>query len=63
MVFPFQACKSNSGYITNDYEDKISFLSTRFAVDSNVSYLLKQAAVRSLSCEVVPAKEGEDDSS
>lgn len=53
-----QACESTSGYITNDYQDQISFLSTRLAIDPNVSSLLKQAAIRSLSCEVVPGNEG-----
>ncbi|KAK6632606.1 hypothetical protein RUM43_013374 [Polyplax serrata] len=53
------ACEASSGYITNDYQNKISFLSTRLAIDPNVSSLMKQAAVRSLSCEVVPDKEGQ----
>lgn len=58
LFYYFQACESVSGYITNDYQNKISYLSTRLVIDSNVSSLLKQAAVRSLSCEVVPGKEG-----
>lgn len=54
----FQACQTVSGFISNDHENKVSFLSSERPLEDNVARLVDQAAVRSLSCEVVPEKEG-----
>lgn len=39
----------------------MSFISSERPLEENVAKLVEQAAVRSLSCEVVPGKEGKVD--
>ncbi|KAK7868145.1 hypothetical protein R5R35_003021 [Gryllus longicercus] len=57
-----EACQSLTadqlGFISNDHEGRISYLSTQEATEHDVSELLRQACFRSLSCEVSPGKEG-----
>lgn len=56
-----EACHSLSseqfGFISNDHDGRISYLSTQDATEDDVSDLLRQACFRSLSCEVSPGKE------
>ncbi|KAJ9591168.1 hypothetical protein L9F63_002285 [Diploptera punctata] len=59
---PCEACLSFSpihrGFLSNDHEGRISYLSTQQATQHDVSTLVRQACTRSLSCEVSPGKEG-----
>ncbi|XP_069701383.1 folliculin isoform X2 [Periplaneta americana] len=57
-----EACHSltptNRGFLSNDHEGRISYLSTQQATQHDVATLVRQACIRSLSCEVSPGKEG-----
>ncbi|XP_012283944.1 folliculin isoform X2 [Orussus abietinus] len=53
-------CQSmgNVKYLSNDHETRTSFLSAQRPLLHEVNLSLKQACIRSLSCEVHPGKEG-----
>ncbi|XP_066990996.2 triokinase/FMN cyclase, partial [Anabrus simplex] len=57
-----EACQSlnnkHLGYISNDHEGRITYLSTQQPVETDVATMVRQACFRSLSCEVSPGKEG-----
>ncbi|PSN57758.1 hypothetical protein C0J52_00340 [Blattella germanica] len=59
---PCEACQSfnpkHKGFLSNDHEGRISYLSTQQATQHDVGTLVRQACTRSLSCEVSPGKEG-----
>eukprot|EP00126_Sphaerothecum_destruens_P008353 Sdes_comp20180_c0_seq1m13432 len=46
------------GFITNDHSAHISFISSRYPNHSSLYSIVRQACVRSLSCEVCPGREG-----
>lgn len=51
----FQACQSldpKQRFLCNDHEGRISYLSTQQATQHDVAALVRQACIRSLSCEV-----------
>jgi hypothetical protein len=50
-----QACQSldpKQRFLCNDHEGRISYLSTQQATKPDVAALVRQACIRSLSCEV-----------
>ncbi|XP_021928434.1 folliculin isoform X2 [Zootermopsis nevadensis] len=56
-----EACQSldpKQRFLCNDHEGRISYLSTQQATQHDVAALVRQACIRSLSCEVSPGKEG-----
>uniref|UniRef100_T1JEG0 Folliculin n=1 Tax=Strigamia maritima TaxID=126957 RepID=T1JEG0_STRMM len=56
------ACQSFSpgqpDYISNDHEAKVSYISSQYPHHPDVFSVVRQACVRSLSCEVCPGREG-----
>ncbi|XP_071035622.1 folliculin [Parasteatoda tepidariorum] len=46
------------GFISNDHEARVSFVSTQYPLHPDVFSTVRQACVRSLSCEVCPGREG-----
>nr|CAD7404508.1 unnamed protein product [Timema poppensis] len=56
------ACQSLTskpyGYISNDHDSRVSYLSTQYPTIGEVAALVRQACIRSLSCEVTPGREG-----
>jgi len=56
-----EACQSldpKQKFLCNDHEGRISYLSAQQAIQHDVAALVRQACIRSLSCEVSPGKEG-----
>ncbi|CAH1794494.1 unnamed protein product [Owenia fusiformis] len=57
-----EACRSllpgQPGFISNDHEAKVSYVSSQHPDHPEVFSLVRQACVRSLSCEVCPGREG-----
>ncbi|GAB6031058.1 hypothetical protein CHUAL_007870 [Chamberlinius hualienensis] len=57
-----EACKlippGLSGYISNDHEAKVSYISSHNPFHPEIFSIVRQACVRSLSCEVCPGREG-----
>nr|CAD7199377.1 unnamed protein product [Timema douglasi] len=57
-----KACQSLTskpyGYISNDHDSRVSYLSTQYPTIGEVAALVRQACIRSLSCEVTPGREG-----
>lgn len=57
-----EACKSmptgQPGFISNDHEAKISYISSQYPCHPEIFSIVRQACVRSLSCEVCPGREG-----
>ncbi|XP_049778379.1 folliculin [Schistocerca cancellata] len=57
-----EACQSFNmqylGFISNDHENRTSYVSTRHPLHHSIATLVRQACIRSLSCEVSPGKEG-----
>ncbi|CAG2059473.1 unnamed protein product [Timema podura] len=57
-----EACQSLTskpyGYISNDHDSRVSYLSTQYPTIGEVAALVRQACIRSLSCEVTPGREG-----
>ena len=55
-VILLQACRSiapgQSGFISNDHDAKVSYVSNQFPDHPEVFSMMRQACVRSLSCEV-----------
>ncbi|XP_076331134.1 folliculin isoform X2 [Tachypleus tridentatus] len=49
---------SQRGYICNDHEARVSYISSQFPLHPDVFSIVRQACVRSLSCEVCPGREG-----
>ncbi|PNF29266.1 Folliculin [Cryptotermes secundus] len=61
MPVSCEACQSldpKQKFLCNDHEGRISYLSTQQATQPDVAALVRQACIRSLSCEVSPGKEG-----
>ncbi|KAG8192841.1 hypothetical protein JTE90_014621 [Oedothorax gibbosus] len=46
------------GYISNDHEARVSYVSSQYPLHPDVFIAVRQACVRSLSCEVCPGREG-----
>lgn len=46
------------GYISNDHEARVSYVSSQYPLHPDVFSAVRQACVRSLSCEVCPGREG-----
>lgn len=59
---PCVACRPLSSgqaeYICNDHEAKVSYISSQYPYHPEVFSIVRQACVRSLSCEVCPGREG-----
>ncbi|XP_074649269.1 folliculin-like isoform X2 [Tubulanus polymorphus] len=57
-----EACRSleptQPGFISNDHEAKVSYVSNQYPDHPQVFSMVRQACVRSLSCEVCPGREG-----
>eukprot|EP01135_Chromosphaera_perkinsii_P011225 Nk52_evm6s2367 gene=Nk52_evmTU6s2367 len=57
-----KTCRSleegRTGFITNDHGAHISYISSKFPNNANLYSIVRQACVRSLSCEVCPGREG-----
>jgi hypothetical protein len=54
-VCVLQACQTldpKQKFLCNDHEGRISYLSTQQATQPDVAALVRQACIRSLSCEV-----------
>lgn len=61
MPVSCEACQSldpKQKFLCNDNEGRISYLSAQQAIQHDVAALVRQACIRSLSCEVSPGKEG-----
>ncbi|CAL4129900.1 unnamed protein product, partial [Meganyctiphanes norvegica] len=56
------ACRSfthnKPGYISNDDGAHVSYVSSQFPMQPDLHRLVRQACIRSLSCEVCPSREG-----
>ncbi|XP_063858597.1 folliculin-like isoform X3 [Scylla paramamosain] len=56
------ACRSfphnKPGYISNDDSARVSYISSQYPLQTELYILVRQACIRSLSCEVCPGKEG-----
>lgn len=56
------ACRSflhtKPGYISNDEPARVSYISSQYPLQPELYILVRQACIRSLSCEVCPGKEG-----
>ncbi|XP_042236126.1 folliculin-like isoform X2 [Homarus americanus] len=56
------ACRSfphnEPGYISNDDSARVSYISSQYPLQSELYVLVRQACIRSLSCEVCPGREG-----
>ncbi|GFY13147.1 folliculin [Trichonephila clavipes] len=46
------------GFISNDHEARVSYVSSQYPLHPDVFIAVRQACVRSLSCEVCPGREG-----
>ncbi|BHF69426.1 hypothetical protein SprV_0301247000 [Sparganum proliferum] len=46
------------GYVSQDFTAKTAYVSTQFPVDPAVASIVRSACMRSLSCEVLPGREG-----
>lgn len=46
------------GFISNDHEARVSYVSSQYPLHPDVFSAVRQACVRSLSCEVCPGREG-----
>eukprot|EP00127_Corallochytrium_limacisporum_P002811 Clim_evm24s141 gene=Clim_evmTU24s141 len=46
------------GYVSSDHKLKVSYVSTHYPDNAKLYSVLRQACVRSLSCEVTPGREG-----
>lgn len=59
---PCEGCTSMSkdkhGIISNDHEARVSYLSSQNPLHPDIFSAVRQACVRSLSCEVCPGREG-----
>nr|CAD7262379.1 unnamed protein product [Timema shepardi] len=57
QLCPTHACRSLTskpyGYISNDHDSRVSYLSTQYPTIGEVAALVRQACIRSLSCEVL----------
>lgn len=55
-----EGCRSLGSvkYLSNEHETRTSFLSAQCPLTQDIGNLLKDACIRSLSCEVYPGKEG-----
>ncbi|XP_064634567.1 folliculin-like [Lineus longissimus] len=57
-----EACRSlqpdQPGFISNDHEAKVSYVSSQYPDHPQVFSMVRQACLRSLSCEVCPGREG-----
>lgn len=56
------ACRSFShiqpGFISNDDSARVSYVSAQYPLQSELYILVREACIRSLSCEVCPGREG-----
>lgn len=56
------ACRSfphnQPGFISNDDAARVSYISSQYPLQSELYILVRQACIRSLSCEVCPEREG-----
>ncbi|KAG0729756.1 Folliculin [Chionoecetes opilio] len=56
------ACRSfphsKPGYISNDDGARVSYISSQYPLQPELYILVREACIRSLSCEVCPGKEG-----
>lgn len=56
------ACRSfphsKPGYISNDDSARVTYISSQYPLQTELYILVRQACIRSLSCEVCPGKEG-----
>lgn len=46
------------GFVSQDFTAKTAYVSTQFPVDPTVASIVRSACMRSLSCEVLPGREG-----
>lgn len=57
-----EACRSIppglSGYICNDHDAQMSYIGSQYPFHPEIFSIVRQACVRSLSCEVCPGREG-----
>ncbi|XP_014671045.1 PREDICTED: folliculin-like isoform X2 [Priapulus caudatus] len=57
-----EACRSMAagqpGFVSNDHEAKVSYVSSQYPCHPEIFSIVRQACVRSLSCEVCPGREG-----
>lgn len=57
-----EACRSIppglSGYVCNDHDAQVSYIGSQYPFHPEIFSIVRQACVRSLSCEVCPGREG-----
>ncbi|VDP29518.1 unnamed protein product [Soboliphyme baturini] len=57
-----KACQSmpstKPGFLVNDHQNRISFVGSQYPYQAEVLDIVRQACLRSLSCEVCPSREG-----